>query len=60
MSRLLLIAAIHCIHDIIFIEFALEAPTAYHCWRALAVACGWNVPDDRSPPPASLFRALVL
>ena len=58
MSRLLLVAVIHCIDDIICTERALEASTAYHCWRVLAAACGGNIPDDESPPPSNLFRAL--
>ena len=51
-------AFVHCIDDLIFFERSSEAPTAYHCWRSLADAYGWNIPDDKSPPPTRLFGAL--
>ena len=57
-SCFLLLAFIHCIDDIIFIERDECADVAYQAWRLLADTCGWLIPDDKSPPPEFIFRAL--
>ena len=30
----------------------------YKVWRRFAAACGWDIPDSKSPPPETLFRVL--
>ena len=57
-ARLLLIAFISCIDDMIFFERDNFADVAYRVWRSFAKACGWFIPDDKSPPPNFVFRAL--
>ena len=57
-SRLLLLAFIHCIDDMINFERCSEAQTAFNSWRVFADACGWLIPDDKSPPPSLWFRVL--
>ena len=31
---------------------------AYKVWRKFVDLCGWDVPDEKSLPPADLFRVL--
>ena len=42
----------------ISVESMLTVQTSYRCWRVLASRCGWDVPDEKSPPPAFWFRLL--
>jgi len=49
---------VHCVDDMICIEREATAGTANTCWRHLAAASGWDVPDRKSPDPAQVFTAL--
>ena len=57
-SKLFAIAFISCIDDLIFVEQDNFAESAFRAWRNFADCCGWQIPDDKSPPPAFFFRAL--
>ena len=48
----------HCIDDMMTAEPSEFIPLAYLCWRRLAALVGWNIPDEKSPPPAWVFRLL--
>ena len=58
LSCLLAIPADHCVDDILSLERAISAYSGYSAWRAFARVCGWDVPDEKSPPPAACFRTL--
>ena len=32
--------------------------SAYRCWRRFADLCGWDIPDEKSPPPSHDLRTL--
>ena len=57
-AALMAIPAVHCIDDVIVIEVLELIGSAFSCWREFAEFCGWEVPDEKSPPPAQVFRAL--
>ena len=57
-AALLAIPAVHCVDDVIVVEVVELVSSAFACWRSFAEMCGWDVPDDKSPPPSQLFRAL--
>jgi len=57
-SRLFFMAFVSCIDDMIFCERKSHAEVAFKLWRGFAECCGWLIPDDKSPPPSALFRAL--
>ena len=50
--------AVHYVDDVIVIEILKSIPSAFASWHSFAVLCGWDVPDDKSPPPSQRFRAL--
>ena len=54
----LLVPATHCVDDVLCIERQATAMSAWFAWRAFANLCGWDVPDSKSPLPASAFRAV--
>ena len=58
LAALFSIPAVHCVDDVIVVEIKKLVQAAFHCWRAFAVLCGWDVPDEKSPPPSQRFRAL--
>ena len=58
LSALFEIPATHCVDDVIVLEVLKTIHSAFSCWRSFAVLCGWDVPDEKSPPPSQLFRAL--
>ena len=49
---------IHCIDDIMTAEAKDTVLLGYKVWRRFAAACGWDIPDSKSPPPEALFRLL--
>ena len=51
---------LHLYSDMIFIERDNLADVAYRVWRLFATARGRLIPDDKSPPPYFVFRALGL
>ena len=57
-SRLFCLAFVSCIDDMITVECDSHADVAYKAWRLFASLCGWNIPDEKSPPPTQSFRAL--
>ena len=57
-SAFFAIPAIHCVDDVIVIELVKFSLSGAASWRAFAVLCGWDVPDETSPPPSRRFRAL--
>ena len=57
-SRLFFLALIHCIDDVMTAEACDTIMLGYKVWRRFAAACGWNIPDSKSPPPEALFRVL--
>ena len=58
MAVLFAVCCGHCVDDLLAIERASTSFSAYMSWRALALACGWDVPDSKSPPPSSVLRTL--
>ena len=57
-SRVAWTAMIHCIDDLIFFEQRQLADSGYRLWRLFADCCGWDIPDEKSPPPEPWFRVL--
>ena len=57
-GALLAIASVHCVDDMLVVEILKTIESAYSAWREFAELCGWDVPDSKSPPPSSIFRAL--
>ena len=47
-----------CVDDLLSVERATTMSSGFHCWRAFPSACGWNVPDEKSPPPQRILRTL--
>ena len=58
LAALMAISAVHCVDDVIVIEVMELITSAFECWRKFAELCGWDVPDEKSPPPSQCFRAL--
>ena len=48
----------HCVDDVITLERARFAHLVWRCWRRLAHLLGWNIPDEKSPEPSDLFKAI--
>ena len=48
----------HCVDDILFVELFSSCFSGFRAWRDFACDCGWDIPDKKSPPPASKFRTL--
>ena len=57
-SRLFFLALIHCIDDIMTAEPKDTCQLGYRVWRRFVDACGWDIPDSKSPPPSAVFRLL--
>ena len=57
-SRLFWIAMLHCVDDIMSVEPDQVSLSGNKAWRILAKCCGWNIPDEKSPLPADLYRLL--
>ena len=55
-SRLFLLAMLHCIDDLMSVEPLAISECGNKAWRTLARVCGWDIPDDKSPPPCAFFR----
>ena len=47
-----------CVDDLLSVERASTMLSGFHCWRAFAQACGWEVHDEKSPPPQRYLRTL--
>ena len=47
-----------CVDDLLSVERLTTMLSGYHCWRAFASVCGWDVPDEKSPPPQRFLRTL--
>ena len=47
-----------CVDDLLSVERLTTMLSGFHCWRSFAVACGWDVPDEKSPPPQRYLRTL--
>ena len=58
LSAIFAILTDHCVDDLLCAERAETAMSAFLGWRNLARMCGWDVPDVKSPPPTTSFRAL--
>ena len=43
---------------LLFAERATTMPSAFSSWRGYAALCGWDVPDEKSPPPKDVFRTI--
>ena len=57
-SILFLLPMEQCVDDLLSVERATTMLSGFHCWRSFAVACGWDVPDEKSPPPQRFLRTL--
>ena len=49
---------VQCVDDLLFAERATTAMSAFVSWRWFAEAHGWDVPDEKSPPPKDVLRTL--
>ena len=47
-----------CVDDLLSVERASTMLSGYYSWRSFAALCGWDVPDEKSPPPQQFFRTL--
>ena len=47
-----------CVDDLLSVERETTMMSGFHCWRSFARACGWDVPDEKSPPPQRYLRTL--
>ena len=50
-SILFLLPMEQCVDDMSSVERASAMLSGFHRWRSFASACGWDVPDKKSPPP---------
>ena len=57
-STLFLLPIEPCVDDLLSVERATAMLIGYHCWRSFADACGWDVPDEKSPRPQQYLRTL--
>ena len=51
-------AMVHCVDDMLSTERLSTIHSGFCAWRMLADLCGWDVPDEKSPPPSVHVRAL--
>ena len=58
LSCLFAVPADHCVDDVLVVEREATAFSGYSSWRKFAVLCGWDIPDEKSPPPSVRFRTL--
>ena len=47
-----------CVDDLFCPERKCFVTSAYRCWRRVAQLCGWDIPDEKSPPPSQDLRTL--
>ena len=47
-----------CVDDLLSVERCTTMLSGYHAWRSFAAVCGWDVPDEKSPPPQRYLRTL--
>ena len=47
-----------CVDDLLSVERSTTMLSGYHSWRSFAAVCGWDVPDEKSPPPQRYLRTL--
>jgi len=57
-SRLFWVPFLHCVDDLMSVEPVETSLCGNKAWRLLALLCGWNIPDDKSPLPSDFFRLL--
>ena len=55
LAVLFAVPASHCVDDMIGIDLADVVRSGWESWRALAKVSGWEVGDDKSPPPSQKF-----
>ena len=55
LAVLFAVPASHCVDDMIGIDPADVVMSGWKAWRALAKVSGWEVGDDKSPPPWQKF-----
>ena len=48
----------HCVDDMLVADRASTIHSGFRLWRGLARLAGWDIPDRKSPPPASSGRVL--
>lgn len=48
----------HCVDDMVGVDRRCIAKPMWQCWRQIVAATGWEVPDSKSPPPATKIVAL--
>ena len=48
----------HCVDDVLAIDLNETILEGWLVWRTLAACCGWDVPDNKSPPPSRARRIL--
>ena len=54
-AAILLCSALdYCVYDVANAERASTIMPANVCWRQLNDLMGWNIPDEKSPPPCSV------
>ena len=57
-SVLFLLPMEQCVDDLLSVERLSTMMSGFISWRAFAAACGWDVPDAKSPPPQQFLRTL--
>ena len=48
----------HCVDDVVGVDRVSTATETWKCWRRIAEATGWDVPDEKSPAPSAATVAL--
>ena len=48
----------HCVDDVVGVDRVSTATETWRCWRRIAEAVGWDVPDEKSPAPSAATVAL--
>ena len=58
LAVLFAVPASHCVDDMIGIDLADVVMSGWKSWRAFAKVSGWEVGDDKSPPPSQKFLVI--
>ncbi len=58
LASLFAIAASHCVDDMIFVERASTAMSAWTAWQLLAALMGWDLDEAKSPFPMPSFNVI--
>ena len=58
MATLFGVIMAQCVDDLLAPERKRYVQSAYRCWRVVADLTGWDVPDEKSPPPSQSLRTL--